>query len=265
MDQNKFRTLLKYYLSCMDAEQATQLKLRQNQEYQTFIRPNQGMQEQLFIQGLPELQVALSNDRERKFILERSADGESLVDLHYGFPILKDEKDMISPLFYVEVAANFAGDQTLRLFPKVKNFSVNRAHFLGRYSPEEIEGIAENVSAVLFSNDGTLAKFDRMGIVAGYAVPGDTYLRIGMKLDSDPNASKGILFQDEVSRPGYEEFWTDEIQIFHNPNAKFPLPFESMIGATHHFLKDGKLRSFGPKGAILSSYSWIIRTKQESV
>ena len=76
MDQNKFRTMLKYYLSCMDAEQATQLKLRQNQEYQTYIRPNQGMQEQLFMQGLPELHVTLSSDRERKFILERSADAE---------------------------------------------------------------------------------------------------------------------------------------------------------------------------------------------
>jgi len=145
MDQKKFRTLLKYYLSCMDAEQATQLKLRQNQEYQTYIRPNQGMQEQLFMQGLPELHITLSSDRERKFILERSADGESLVDLHYGFPILKDEKDVISPIFYVEVAANFASDQALCLFPKVKNFSVNRAHFLGRYSAEEIDGICEEL------------------------------------------------------------------------------------------------------------------------
>lgn len=156
MDQKKFRTLLKYYLSCMDAEQATQLKLRQNQEYQTFIRPNQGAEERLFSQGLPELQVGLSDSREKKFILERSADGESLVDLHYGFPIFKDEKDMISPLFYVEVAASFAGDQTLRIFPKVKNFSVNRAHFLGRYSAEEIEGICDELEGEFGSFEARL-------------------------------------------------------------------------------------------------------------
>lgn len=156
MDHKKFRTLLKYYLSCMDAEQATQLKLRQNQEYQTFIRPNQGLQEQLFSQGLPELQVHLSDSRERRFIVERSADGESLVDLHYGFPIFKDERDMISPLFYVEVAANFTSDQTLRLFPKVKNFSINRAHFFGRYSAEEIEGICDELEGEFGSFEARL-------------------------------------------------------------------------------------------------------------
>jgi len=156
MNHNKFRTLLKYYLSCMDAEQATQLKLRLNQEYQTFMRPNQGAQELLFSQGLPELEVSLSDSRERKFIVERSADGESLVDLHYGFPIFKDEKDMISPLFYVEVAANFNSDQNLRLFPKIKNFSVNRAHFIGRYSAEEIEGICDELEGEFGSFEARL-------------------------------------------------------------------------------------------------------------
>ena len=29
---------------------------------------------------------------------------------------------------------------------------------------------AENVSAVVFSNAGTLAKFDRIGVLAGYAL-----------------------------------------------------------------------------------------------
>ncbi len=125
--------------------------------------------------------------------------------------------------------------------------------------------LAENVSAVLFSNAGTLAKFDRMGIVAGFSVPGDRYLRIGTKVDIDPNSDKGILFHEEVTSPGYQEFWTDEIQIFHNPNAKYPLPFEAMIGATHHFLKDGKLRTFGPEGAILNSYSLIMTTKNQKL
>ena len=31
---------------------------------------------------------------------------------------------------------------------------------------------AANVSAVIFSNAGTLSKFDRMGIIAGFEEPG---------------------------------------------------------------------------------------------
>lgn len=119
--------------------------------------------------------------------------------------------------------------------------------------------LATNVSAVLFSNAGTLSKFDRMGIVAGFAVPGDRYFRIGMKANPDPNAAVGTPFKVDVTAPNYEEFWTDEIQVFHNPNAKHPLPFEVLTGATHHFFRDGRLRSWGPEGAILSSYSMIFR------
>ncbi len=123
--------------------------------------------------------------------------------------------------------------------------------------------LAENVSAVLFSNAGTLSKFDRMGIVAGFTVPGDRYTRIGMKVNADPNATIGNMFSADVMAPNYREFWTDEIQVFHNPNAKYPLPFEALLGATHHFIKDGRLRSWGPEGAILSSYSVILRPRPD--
>ncbi|WGJ15966.1 hypothetical protein QEV83_06875 [Methylocapsa sp. D3K7] len=121
--------------------------------------------------------------------------------------------------------------------------------------------LAANISAVLFSNAGTLSKFDRMGIVAGFAVPGDSYYRIGMKVDPDPNAAIGIPFSADVTAPNNEEFWTEEIQVFHNPNAKYPLPFEVLLGATHHFIKEGRLRSWGPMGSILTSYSMIFRPR----
>jgi len=123
--------------------------------------------------------------------------------------------------------------------------------------------LAVNVSAILFSNAGTLSKFDRMGIVAGFEVPGIHYFRIGLKLNHDPNSVMGIPFSVDVTASNYEEYWTDEIQVFHNPNAIYPLPFEVLIGATHHFLKDGRLRSWGPEGSILSSYSMIFRPPLE--
>ncbi len=121
--------------------------------------------------------------------------------------------------------------------------------------------LSVNVSAVLFSNAGTLSKFDRMGIVAGFGVPGDHYLRIGTKVNPDPNAAVGTSFVSDVMAPGYEEYWTEEIQVFHNPNAQYPLPFESLLGATHHFIEDGRVRSWSPVGSILGSYSFIMRPR----
>ena len=119
--------------------------------------------------------------------------------------------------------------------------------------------LAANVSAVIFSNAGTLAKFDRMGILAGFSEPGVKYFRMGLKLNPDPNAVLGVPFSIEVSAPTYQEYWSDEIQVFHNHNARFPLPFEVLPGATHHFFEEGKLKSWGPEGSVLSSYTMIFK------
>lgn len=118
---------------------------------------------------------------------------------------------------------------------------------------------AENVSAVIFSNAGTIAKFDRMGVVAGFGAKGFGYLRVGLKVNPDPNAVIGDAFVVDVTSSDYEEYWTDEIQVFHNPKAKFELPFDNLLGATHHYFEDGMLRSVSPVGSILSSYSIILQ------
>lgn len=120
---------------------------------------------------------------------------------------------------------------------------------------------AENVSAVIFSNAGTLAKFDRMGVVAGVRPKGFSYARVGLKQNSDPNAVHGAAFSIDVSDPSYQEYWTDEVQVLHNPNAKLKLPFHWLLGAVHHYFEDGEFRSFGPEGAILNSYTMIMHHK----
>jgi len=82
---------------------------------------------------------------------------------------------------------------------------------------------AENVSAVLFSNAGTISKFDRIGVTAGFAAPDHRYQRFGYRFNPDPNALTGIPFSLDVADPSYVEGWSDELQIFHNPNARIPL------------------------------------------
>lgn len=145
MDQKKFQSLLQYYMACIDAEQATQLKLRKNQEYQAYIFANKNKKENLFSESLAEIEIGLNDPREKDFIQKRAVDDESLIDLFYGHPVFKDDADMLSPLFLVEVEASFTQHQKLRLLPKIRSFSVNRAHFLGRYDLEEIQEICDEL------------------------------------------------------------------------------------------------------------------------
>ncbi|MCJ2189024.1 hypothetical protein [Novosphingobium beihaiensis] len=117
---------------------------------------------------------------------------------------------------------------------------------------------AENISAVVFSNAGTLAKFDRMGVDAGYAPEDHRYYRIGFRLDPDPNAVVGTPFSEEVVVDN-QELWSDEIQVFHNPNAKVPLPLEAFAGTTQHRFENGQHVSYSSGTPVLSSYTMIMR------
>lgn len=124
---------------------------------------------------------------------------------------------------------------------------------------------AENVSAVVFSNAGTLSKFDRMGTAAGYGAADHKYIRFGYAVDPDPNAAQGRPFSTEVSPDGYAEHWTQELQVFHNPCAARPLSEDSLPLATHHRLVDGQFVSEGPPDTVLSSMTLILRVQGEAV
>jgi hypothetical protein len=121
----------------------------------------------------------------------------------------------------------------------------------------DLEG-AENISAVVFSNAGTLAKFDRMGVDAGFAPDDHRYYRVGFRLDPDPNAVIGEIFSEEVVANN-EERWSDELQVFHNPRAKVPLPLEAFAGATQHRFEAGQHISYSSGTPVLSSYTMIMR------
>ena len=120
---------------------------------------------------------------------------------------------------------------------------------------------AENVSAVLFSNAGTLAKFDRIGVLAGYGPPNHRYLRMGFRYDPDPNAYEGKYFVEEVGAEGYCEGWADELQVFHNPRALRPLPRECFGGLNQHFFENGEMVTYCGTDAVLSSYTMILHAQ----
>ena len=122
---------------------------------------------------------------------------------------------------------------------------------------------AENVSAVLFSNAGTIAKFDRIGVLAGYGPPNHRYMRAGVRYDPNPNAFEGKRFFEEVGAEGYSEGWADELQVFHNPRALRPLPRECFGSLNQHFFEDGNMVTYCGVDAVLSSFTVILHATDD--
>jgi len=103
---------------------------------------------------------------------------------------------------------------------------------------------AEHVSAVLFTNAGTLTKFNRMGALADFGDPRVRMIRHGTMLNPDPESALPFRFSIDIDDPNYHEGWADELQVFHNPNALHPLDPSLFPKAMHHFLKDGEMKSY---------------------
>lgn len=98
---------------------------------------------------------------------------------------------------------------------------------------------SENISAVLFSDGGTISKFHRMGKLAGFGDQEVKMLRVGHRYETSmsPGATE---FRVMVDPPGYTETWSEGIYVFHNPRAKYPLAPELFPDAGHVFSTNGQ-------------------------
>ncbi len=102
---------------------------------------------------------------------------------------------------------------------------------------------AEHVSAVVFSNSGSLAKFDRMGFQHGYGVATFNLTRFGTSFNPDPDAMDPTAFLYDVGQPPLIETWSQGLVVNHNPNARFPLPDGFFGPVVDSRLKGGRLVS----------------------
>ncbi len=100
----------------------------------------------------------------------------------------------------------------------------------------DLEG-SENISAVLWTNSGTVPKFTRMAIKGPYPDDDVSIVRFGNMIDHDPNAHLPLPFAfivgDEDAPP---ETWGTGANLFHNPHAKHPVPlglFETVTDSTY--------------------------------
>lgn len=94
---------------------------------------------------------------------------------------------------------------------------------------------AENISAVIFNSSGTINKFNRMGVGAGFGSPDITLIRSGTRWNPEPDSSTPIPFEYVVTE-GNDETWIEGMDVYHNPNAKYPLDAAHLPEAAHHRL-----------------------------
>lgn len=102
---------------------------------------------------------------------------------------------------------------------------------------------AENISAVIANPGGTIAKFNRMGFVAGFGDRSIRMVRGGI-------CYRGKLvpesYADEVHAQGYGETWCEAISVYHNPGARHPLATHAIPGAAHHTSNGQRILSSMP-------------------
>ncbi len=185
----------------------------------------------------------------------KKADGNSLGSMTYS------QGALYQYLYGTRVSAEIEEGKLIFRHTSIGSHSYN-----GKTVPSGFFDLpdAENVSAVLFSNAATLAKFDRMGVLAGFAPPRHKYIRIGYLFNPDPEALMGIPFKADVSDPSYDEGWGDEVQVFHNPRAIHPIPPPLLPEAAHFFYQDGMLKTLDRGGRVLSSITFIGHAMKES-
>ncbi len=123
---------------------------------------------------------------------------------------------------------------------------------------------SENISAVLFSNSGTISKFNRMGMLAGFGSRRVVILRQGFAVNHDPNASMPHVFRHVVNAPDYRETWTEGLDVFHNPRAIHPIDPLMIPGAAHHWIhSDGQMETRTPEWQPLGSYTYVLVAEDE--
>lgn len=99
----------------------------------------------------------------------------------------------------------------------------------------------ENISAVLFSNSGTAAKFNRMGKETGHHRSVVRMIRYGSCYRHDPNSDKPAPFCYEVGDGEAIEKWNEGTVLIHNPNALHPILPKFMSVAAEQRLENGEL------------------------
>lgn len=117
---------------------------------------------------------------------------------------------------------------------------------------------AEHVSAVLFTNSGTNAKFSRMGFQHGIGCDSIMMWRTGFCGNRDPDAMDPTFFSYSLDEPPLVESWAQGLVVLHNPYARHPLHRDFFIDAVQGYIENEVLSFVYPDWHPFSSNTLIL-------
>ena len=115
----------------------------------------------------------------------------------------------------------------------------------------------ENISAVLFTNQATLTKFNRMGFLADFGSKKIQMTRFVSYYNPDPNAVEPIKIAEDVTSTNYTEFWREDLIMFHNPNALYPIEPNEFPEISHAIFEKGQWFNLLQENFALNSFTMI--------
>jgi len=87
-------------------------------------------------------------------------------------------------------------------------------------------------------------------------------LRAGTAYNPDPNSGLPLKYVRDVDDPAYTEAWCEGLNIYHNPNAAFPLEPRLFPEAMHHWLEDEQVMHSVPRFHPYSAETLILSPKR---
>ena len=100
---------------------------------------------------------------------------------------------------------------------------------------------SQHIAAVISFGEDLIQKLNRMGFRGGFGSKRLKMTVIGKRNIDHPSRVAPEDFSLDVLSPEYEEYWTDGMQIYHNPNAVKPLDMRILGGATHYLWRNGEI------------------------
>ena len=100
---------------------------------------------------------------------------------------------------------------------------------------------SEHISAVVFTNSGTVPKFERMGYQSGIGHDTIDISRVGSCLSPGPNTMDPSWFSYSLDDPPLVESWGEGLAVLHNPHCLRPIPNDLFPEGVQSSMQDGRL------------------------
>ncbi|MCU4504413.1 hypothetical protein KTI78_14730 [Acinetobacter sp. WU_MDCI_Abxe161] len=183
----------------------------------------------------------------------------AIADFHDDQSMQWSSNALMQYLYGYSVETRFENGQFIHSAVKIEKHQLgNKVIPSGFFSQPD----TEHVSAVLFSASGTISKFNRIGKQAGFGSKDIIMFRFGTCHNHEEDATTPSLFRYQVTTES-NETWAEGLSMFHNPNAKYPVPRELFPSIAHHYISDDRMYSFIPDFHPYSSMTMNFRTKRK--